>query len=194
MGDAFAEGVNPGGLYSAQEIKILICYLLLTVGEPMPESAVVEVLYGGEMANFFEVSAAIQELLKLGHLKEEDDLLSITETGKQIGGTLATMVPFTLRERSLSAALRLMARRHRQNSTDAQIQKEEAGCVVTCRIRDAETPLMELSLRVGDEMQARLVRERFLDDPTLLYRTIIAALTGGAHTERDDRRLIVDFR
>lgn len=31
--DAFSAGVEPGGLYSGDEIKVLICYLLMHVSE-----------------------------------------------------------------------------------------------------------------------------------------------------------------
>lgn len=194
MGEAFSEGVKPGGLYSAQEIKILICYMLLNVAEPMPESVVTDVLYGGEMANFFEVSAAVQELLQIGHLKEVDGDLLITDTGKQIGSTLANMIPFTLRERSVEAALRILARRKRQRDTSVEIEKTDVGRLVHCRVEEQDVPLMELTLRVGDDMQANLIKERFLDDPTLLYRSVIAALTGGVRSTCEDTRLIIDFR
>lgn len=194
MREAFSEGVNPGGLYTAQEIKILICYMLLNVAEPLPETAVTDVLYGGGMANFFEVSAAIQELLQIGHLKEEDGCLSLSDTGAQIGSTLANMIPFTLRERSVEAALRLLARQKRQRDTTVTIEKMEVGRLVRCRVQEADAPLMEVTLRVGDDMQANLVKERFLDDPTLLYRAMIAALTGGVRSTCEDTRLIIDFR
>ena len=193
MQDAFGDGVKPGGLYTEKEIKILICYMLNGVGEPMPETAVTEILYSGEMANFFEVSAAVQELLQRGHLQEEDGLLSLTETGRQVASTLARMVPFTLRERSVEAAVKLMARQKRQRDTEVIITPDEKGCLVTCRICDGKDPLMEVTLRVGDEWQAKLIKERFLEEPTLSYRSLIAVLTGGVSTKRDDTRLIIDL-
>lgn len=193
MQDAFGDGVKPGGLYTEKEIKILICYMLNGVGEPMPETAVTEILYSGEMANFFEVSAAVQELLQRGHLQEEDGLLSLTETGRQVASTLARMVPFTLRERSVEAAVKLMARQKRQRDTEVIITPDKKGCLVTCRICDGKDPLMEVTLRVGDEWQAKLIKERFLEEPTLSYRSLIAVLTGGVSTKRDDTRLIIDL-
>ena len=44
--DAFSAGVEPGGLYSSQEIKILICYMLNGAGEPMPRQAVLDIIAG----------------------------------------------------------------------------------------------------------------------------------------------------
>ena len=68
--DAFSAGVEPGGLYSSKDIKILICYMLAGAGEPMPRQAVLDVIAGNGMANFFEASAAIDELLRVGSLAE----------------------------------------------------------------------------------------------------------------------------
>lgn len=193
MQDAFGEGVKPGGLYTEKEIKILICYMLDGVGEPLSETAVTDILYSGGMANFFEISAAVQDLLERGHLNEEEGLLSLTDTGHQVAQTLARMVPFTLRERSVEAAIKLLARQKRQRDTKVTITSQEKGCLVTCCICDGQDPLMEVTLRVGDEWQAKLIEERFLEEPTLVYRSLIAVLTGGVSTKREDTRLIIDL-
>ena len=63
--DAFSAGVEPGGLYSSQEIKILICYMLAGVGEPLARHSVLEILSGNGMANFFEAGAAVDELIRV---------------------------------------------------------------------------------------------------------------------------------
>ena len=194
MQNAFSDGVKPGGLYNAQEIKILICYLLHSVREPMPEAAVTDVLYGGELANFFEVSGAIQELLRAGHLRETEDGLTVTDSGRQVGETLYKMIPYTLRERSVAAALKLQARRRQQNDIQVTVRPQGDRFAVDCRLEEAGEPLLSVSLQVTDEWQADLVEQRFRDDPALLYRAVIATLTGGTHSEQDDTRLVIDFR
>ncbi len=194
MQDAFSAGVEPGGLYTVQEIKILICYMLLGVGEPLPRDAITDILAGDGMANFFETTAAIDELTRQGHLTEQDDLVSLTDTGRQVASTLSGRVPYTLRERSVKAALRLLTRRRREAENSVDIQKMETGVQVTCAIRDGETPLMSISLHVADDMQAQLVREHFLDDPTLLYRSLLAILTGDAGMKRADTQIVIDLK
>lgn len=80
----FPPGVEPGGLYSSQEIKILICYMLAGVDEPLPRQSVLEIIAAGGMANFFEAGAAIDELIRLHNLTEgEDGRLYLTEDGRQ---------------------------------------------------------------------------------------------------------------
>ncbi len=191
--DAFSAGVEPGGLYSSQEIKILICYMLAGAGEPMPREAVLEILSGGGMANFFEAGAALEELMRLGHLNEADGLLTLTEDGRQAAGTLSGMIPYTLRERSVRAALHLLTRRRREKENRVTVAKGERGRTVTCSIGDGEEPLMSISLQVADELQARHVREQFLEDPTLIYRALVALLAGDADWTRQGSQIRIDL-
>ena len=192
--DAFSAGVEPGGLYSSQEIKILICYMLLGVGEPMERQMVTELIAGNGMANFFETAAAVDELARQGHLTEEEGRISLTETGRQVGDTLAGMIPYTLRERSVKAALQLLTRIRREQENTVELEKLDHGYRVTCTIQDSASPLMSVSLRVADDMQAGLIRENFLDDPTLLYRSLLAILTGDAGMRRADTEIAIRLK
>lgn len=190
--DVFFAGVEPGGLYTAQEIKILICYMLDGVGEPLPLQTVTDVLAGRGMANFFEVSAAVDELLRRGQIIEDDEgRLSLTDAGRQTASTLATMVPLTLRERSVQAALQLLTRQRRERENTVEIHRLDRGYQVTCTMQDGSQPLLSLSLAVGDDLQAGLVKERFLEDPTLLYRSLIAVLTGDVREEKGGQEIVL---
>ncbi|WP_457790424.1 DUF4364 family protein [Anaeromassilibacillus sp. SJQ-5] len=192
--DAFSAGVEPGGLYTSQEIKILICYMLLGVGEPMERQMVTELIAGNGMANFFETAAAVDELARQGHLTEEEGRISLTETGRQVGDTLAGMIPYTLRERSVKAALQLLTRIRREQENTVELEKLDHGYRVTCTIQDSASPLMSVSLRVADDMQAGLIRENFLNDPTLLYRSLLAILTGDAGMRRADTEIAIRLK
>ena len=192
--DAFSAGVEPGGLYTSQEIKILICYMLLGVGEPMERQMVTELIAGNGMANFFETAAAVDELARQGHLTEEEGRISLTETGRQVGDTLAGMIPYTLRERSVKAALQLLTRIRREQENTVELEKLDHGYRVTCTIQDSASPLMSVSLRVADDMQAGLIRENFLDEPTLLYRSLLAILTGDAGMRRADTEIAIRLK
>lgn len=146
------------------------------------------------MANFFEAGAAIDELIRLHNLTEgEDGRLYLTEDGRQAASTLSGMIPFTLRERSVQAALKLLTRMRREKENRVTVKKLEHGRLVTCEIQDAGQPLLSFSLRVADDLQAGLIRERFLEDPTLIYSSLIALLTGDAAWKRNDKRIEIDL-
>ena len=70
--DTFDAGVAPGGLRSKNEIKILICYLFASVNDKMSQSLVVEAIRADELANFFEIVVAFEELIRDGNLRPSD--------------------------------------------------------------------------------------------------------------------------
>ena len=192
--DAFPDGVEPGGLYSSQEIKILVCYMLMGAGEPMSRQSVLEIIFGNGMANFFETGSAIDELIRLGNITEDETgNLEITETGRQVAETLSSRIPYTLRERSVKAALQLLTRIRRERENSVVIEKIDQGCNVTCTINDKNHPLMSFSILVADELQAQIIRENFLNDPTLLYRSLFAILTGNAYTTHNNTRIHIEL-
>lgn len=187
----FSDGVRPGGLYASRDIQILICYMLSGVPEPLSRDAVTEILTSGEMANLFEVSAAIDELCAHGNLKENDDrLLVITDEGRAVASQLFDKIPYTLRERSLKAAMTLLTRARNERDAIVGFLPIENGCVVRCMMDKSEFPMMDFSLRVADESQAKMVKEHFLNNPITFYRALIALSTG--EYSEDDGKLIVE--
>ena len=176
--DAFSAGVEPGGLYSGDEIKVLICYLLMHVSEPLNRDIVSDVVGGGGMANYFETGAGLEELIALHNVEEEEDgTLRLTATGRQAAEALTARIPLSLRERSVSNAHRLLARRRRERENPVTIERYAEGCMVTCTINDAGMPLMSLKLWVADNAQAKLVKERFIDAPSAVYKMVLDHLT-----------------
>ncbi len=172
--DAFGAGVEPGGLHSHREIKMLVCYMLANIPEPLTRESIFTVLCGHGMANFFDISAVIDDLLSLHNLQEDElGRLTVTQVGRDAAITLQDMLPLTLRERSVAAAKRLIVRLQNERENHVDIRREEHGCTVTCTVGDQGTPLMTLSLLVGNEKQAEDIRERFLNDPLSIYRAVI---------------------
>ena len=59
--DAIVAGVEPGGINNAQQVRILVGYLLRSVGQPVERRLLPELLQHWGIANFFEVTQAIDE-------------------------------------------------------------------------------------------------------------------------------------
>lgn len=193
--DAFTSGVAPGGLLNSREIRVLVCYMLNSVDEPMDRQSVVEIIFAEEMANFFETEAAIDELINLGNLTEgENGFLELTPVGREASETLTSRLPFTIRTRAVEAAVKLMTRKRRAKDTKVEIVKLDTGVAVTCSIDRTEHPMMSFTLRVADTEQAELVRDRFLDDPVTIYRLLISLLSGEANVRKFDNHTMIDLK
>ena len=193
MADAFMAGVEPGGLTSVQEIRILLCYMLQSVAAPIPRDALTDIITAGGMANYFDTEDAIEDLIRLQHLVQtEDRLVATTVTGNQIGESLGVRIPYTLRERSVKAALQLLKRRKVEQDNKVEIRKtEEGGYEVTCTVMDGARVLLSVTLPVSDAWQAEQIKEQFLTDPALLYRSNLAVLTGDANMRRAGSELVI---
>lgn len=192
--DAFTSGVAPGGLLNSREIRVLVCYMLMSVDEPMDRQTIVEIVFSEGMANFFETEAAIDELINLGNLTEDEHgMLVLTPVGRDASGTLASRLPFTIRTRAVEAAVKLMTRKRRAKDTRVDIEKLETGVAVTCSIDRTEHPMMSFTLRVADTQQAELIRDRFLDDPVTIYRLLISLLSGEAQVRKFENHTMIDL-
>lgn len=177
--DAFTEGVEPGGLWNKNDIRILLCYILASVDGPLSREDIAQIVQGKALANYFEVGDAFASLLKQNHVEQnEEGLYTVTATGRDIARNLDATLPLSVRDKALEAALRLMAdvRARRENKVD--VAETEQGFQVTCHISGGAMDLMSVSLYVPDRAQAELVEQNFYRDPEGVYKILLSALTG----------------
>lgn len=179
--DAVSAGVNPiGGLFSVAEIRILICYILSAIPHPVPGRQLADTLHYEEIANCFEVNDSIAALTKSGHLTcvdEKEDLYVITKKGQEVADELKISLPFTVKDRAYSAALKMVSRYRNAKETDIKISREGERTFITCSALDGTDVFMSVKLMVTDEEQALFIKERFLKDPSKIYSEIISMLT-----------------
>jgi len=179
--DAFDEGIEPGGLRSRNEIKVLICYLLKSIEQPISKQLINEILQENGLANYFEINQAVSDLVKAGSLEEtaqeSDTVYRVTDQGRSAAQTLEVNLPRSVREKAVNAAIRLLTRAKREQENRIDIEKLENGYHVTFTIYDSTDELLKLTIFVADSMQVETVRKNFLDDPVRLYSNIIASLT-----------------
>ena len=174
--DSFSEGIELGGLRTKNEIKILIGYLLGRLDTPLTREQLDEVICGEELANYFEMSQALCELVDNGNIKIEDNELIITEKGRENSETLEHDIPYTVREKAFNTAVRLQTRLRRERENKIEIERVEKGCNVILSVVDADDEIMSIKLFVADYDQALAVKERFLADPVNIYSNIVALL------------------
>ena len=129
--DTFDEGIAPGGLRSKNEIKILICYLYNSVNDKMSKNLVTEAIINDELANFFEISAAFDELVGNKNLIESDSVdgeqtYVLSENGKIIAMQLESTLAHSVKQKSYDCALRLLSERKtaRDNFVETAVQDD----------------------------------------------------------------------
>lgn len=180
--DAFAEGIEPGGLRNRDAIRLLVCYLLKAIGEPILRTQMNDAMLEDGLANYFELNQAIDGLLKNGCIAAEQEdgkeTLRVTGRGREIADMLETSLPKTVREKAVNSAVRLMTRAKRVKENRVETERLPGGGYhVTFALESGGEALMKLTVFVADSMQLEAVRKNFLDEPVKLYSAIISALT-----------------
>ncbi len=180
--DTFDEGIAPGGLRSKNEIKILICYLFDAVNDKMSQSLVVEAIRADELANFFEIVVAFEELVKDGNLVKSDivdneQTFVLGDNGRVIARQLETTLAHTVKQKSYDCALRLLSERKTARENFVDIQKCDNGFEVVCRVSGGEMDLLSFTLYAPNYEQAEVIKRNFLSYPQTVYKTMLGLMT-----------------
>ena len=178
--DAFQGGVEYGGLRSRNEIRILICYLLSRVGEPLSIKQLTECLSGIGLVNYFEISEAADYLLSSGAVGavpyHGEECMSVAESGREIAGALEQNLTRSVREKAVGAALTLLSRARSERENAVTVEKREGGYFITFVMTGFSEEILRLTLFAADGMQAQMLKDGFLNDPAGFYTSVIDKL------------------
>ena len=167
----------PGMLTNIIDIKILICYLLNAVGEPMDKEQMIDMIFENDIAEYFDLRAAVMQLVENGNVSESaDGTLTLTDSGKEAAEQLESTLPFTAREKVVREGLKITTLSKRKKGNKAEIEKTKDGIFVKCYLLDDTQEVFTFKLLVPDEFQANMVKEKFLENPALVYKNFISSL------------------
>ena len=184
--DAFSAGVEPGGLWHKNDIRILLCYILTSVGAPLSRQDLSRIIQEKGLANYFEVEDALATLLKQGNITQaEQGCCAVTRGGLEIANSLDATLPLSVRDKALEAAFTLLAQAKAQRENRVEMQKIKQGYQVTCHISGGDMDLMAVTLYVPDRAQAEMVKRSFYKDPAGVYKLVLASLTKDTSLARE---------
>lgn len=178
--DASGAGVARGGLFSTAEIKILICYILSAIDEPVPVEMLGNVLHYEGIANAFEVSDAIVSLAERGQIvaaDENEQTYTVTASGRDTSETLKSSLSSVVKERAYLAVMKMFAKFKNAKDNVFEITKEKGGTYLSCSAIDGGKPFITVKMLITDEDQGSYIREKFLENPSAIYSKIIEMLT-----------------
>ncbi|MBQ5630988.1 MAG: DUF4364 family protein, partial [Ruminococcus sp.] len=169
-------------LRSKHEIKVLMCYLFNSVKDKMSESVITEAIREYELANFFEVKAAFDELKRSENLAEDEivdgeQTYRLTDNGKLVAEQLESTLAYSVKEKALRCAVELLAERKTLRENFVDIVKTDDGFQVNCRVSGGDTDLFSFTLYAPDEEMAQLMKKNFLSYPVTVYKTMLALMT-----------------
>ncbi|MEE0801848.1 MAG: DUF4364 family protein [Gemmiger sp.] len=178
MAEAFTGGVKRGGLTSDVEIRILLCYLIKTVG-PVTQEAMQGAVLQEELVNYFEFANALVDLESQELAELSEDGYRITRKGAVVADTLSEDLPRSVRESAILAVIRIQSWVHKAAQNHATIQKVGDHFRVTCTIQDDghADDAFRLELTMPDALTAEQVKNRFISRGSEIYARLLTTLT-----------------
>ena len=163
-------GVNPGGLQSRTDIRVLICYLVHNSKNPLPLEKVKEKLHFNGIANYFETAFAISELVENNTITASTDsdgtvYYKGTADCSNIAKSIGNSLPFSVREDAIEICNEIINRNKNERANKFSQEKCEFGVYVTCSVMENNHELASVKLLVPDEATANAVKENFLTNP-----------------------------
>ncbi|MBE6730470.1 MAG: DUF4364 family protein [Ruminococcaceae bacterium] len=177
--DAFTAGIEPGGLRTKNDIRIMVCYILNSVKAPLSKENILNILQEKGLANYFEINDAISYLNNNGSIVVDgEDFCTITEKGKHIADELDVTLSLSARDKAMEAAFTMLSEAKREKENHVDIVRTELGYNVTCHVSGGDMDLMALTLYVPDLYQAKMVKKKFHKNPEAIYKLMLSSLTG----------------
>lgn len=175
--DAFMGGVEDGGLRSVSSINLTVCYIVENIDGRVTAQNIIQALSESGIANYFEVTNAIDNLKKSNTLLEDEH--GVLRLNKNTGANIELVekdLPYTIRERSIKLVQRIIAREEYKRENKAEIVKTDEGYNIVLVIKDGKTELLSLTLFAASIEQAEMIKEKFITNPAKVYESVINGL------------------
>ena len=175
--DAFMANVKDGGLRSVSSIYMLVCYIVANMNKRVSAATIIEAVNDAMIANYFEISDAVNKLIKAGTINEGDDkMLYMDEQDVKEIALIEKDLPLTIRQRSIKACQKVIARESYKRENKVICEQVDGGYKVHLKVSDNTTDFMNLELFAVTDTQAELIKDNFISDPATVYETLIDAI------------------
>ena len=133
--------------------------------------------------NYFEFVEAVSELQKTEHVllttdENGQEVFQLSEIGEAMAQTFHHTLPLTVREKTVESARELIQMQKQLEETEVRYHAVNDGYILTMKLKDIGSDLMDLSVFVPSEDECVEIRERIYADPLLLYKTLLAVMMG----------------
>ena len=175
---AITAGVRVGGLTDRTEIKILLCYLLAELKQPITQNQLIECVCGQELVNYFEMQSALQHLLDNNFIKEDEDGFSILSEGKEIARQLESVVSTTVKRYAYTMAVNILQYEALKKQHKISITPVEGGGFnLHCSIEDNTFTIFSMDILMPDEESAQFAGEQFILKGQDMFKCMLGIMT-----------------
>lgn len=156
------------------DICVLICYLIYSLGCPLSKDQLVEITSLGNAVNYFNLSQALEKVS--GHLCEETDIdgeifYNNTPKGIKAAKDLGATLPLSVRDKMFNEAVRVYTRDAMKKKGSflavRYIKNADGSCTVGITLTDENMARQKYytAVTVENEQAAEKIKEKVKSDP-----------------------------
>jgi hypothetical protein len=191
-------------LHTPDQIKVFILYLLEKIGYPLEYTDIATIIIRDGLVDYFDFVEYFHQLLQANHIRmvpkegetlsdgkaessdaedcTENRMFEVTETGKKIAKGLSEDLLMTaVREKSYISAMRHLSLEKRKAVVTQSEEQDGTGYIFHCSIKDMDGLALNLSVRADTFNQLSRMKQNFEERPDVIYRGIIALVTGNVN-------------
>ena len=176
MPEPILAGIPAGGLKETYEVKILICYLLDSVGAPLTLHQICEICTADGVVDYFTLCTAMRELEENGNLVREKEGCVLTDLGRETVENLKKALPSSLRDAIVRRGMALLARMRREKEVTAEVKPDGSGYQVICSLHEGSLTFFSMAFYAPDRVQADIIAGNFRKKAPELYESLIGTL------------------
>lgn len=167
-----------GFIHDMLDVKILILFVTARANYPMTEQEIYELCYQDDCLSYFDICTAIPEMVKSGHLQEQEEKrYVITEKGRETGSLTEDSIAFTVKQRAENAVDRFNRQLRRSSFIKTQtLPREDGDYSVIMALDDESGNLMTLELMAPDSRQAVRLGKLFEKKAEEIYNLVMMEL------------------
>ena len=167
-----------GFIHDMLDVKVLILFVMSRVSYPVNVQQSYELCYQDDCLSYFDVCTAIPEMVKSGHLKEEEgERYVVTDKGRADGSLTEDSIAFTVKQRAENAVAKYNRLIRRSSFVKTQVIPRDSGDFsVIMSLDDEVGNLMTLELVAPDQRQAVRLGKLFEKKAEMVYNLTMAEL------------------
>ena len=170
---------------SMNNVKIFVLYLMRNINYPLDYVTVNDIVMQTDYIMYLDFDQAFHEMLEGELIREDgvsengDPLYSVTAKGAMVAEQLRCDLLPSILDQSLTCALRYLDFKRRKITVDCSSEKRaDQTFDVTVTLKEEKKAILTTTVNVDSEYRSRQMRENFRDRPDVIYRGLIALLTG----------------
>lgn len=167
-----------GFIHEKLDIKILILFVLSRLPSPVSFETLSDLVMVDDGFDYFEYSQCLAELVRTGHVEQNENSYKITTLGAENGDTVESSIPYSVRSKAERKAQPLIAKmkRDRQILTSHEKQKD-GGVKVSLSLSDGIGNVISMCVLSSDEEQANQMEKNFRSNAENIYHKVVKLLT-----------------